>query len=103
MLARNTGHGFIDISKSSGAVFSDNWAGRGLALGDIDNDGKQDLVVLCIQSDKLTAPLKYEDLNQEGMLFPHIYGMLNTDAVNNIVVFPLGADGTFQIPLGILA
>jgi hypothetical protein len=45
LLARNTGHGFVDVSKNSGAVFSEKWAGRGLALGDIDNDGKQDVVV----------------------------------------------------------
>ena len=45
LLARNTGHGFVDVSKRSGAVFTQKWAGRGLALGDIDNDGKLDVVV----------------------------------------------------------
>lgn len=45
LLARNTGHGFVNISKQSGAVFGEKWAARGLALGDIDNDGKLDLVV----------------------------------------------------------
>jgi len=45
LLVRNTGHNFVDVSKRSGAVFGEKWAGRGLALGDIDNDGKLDLVV----------------------------------------------------------
>ncbi len=45
LLVRNTGQGFVDVSKSSGAVFSQQWAGRGLASGDIDNDGKMDVVI----------------------------------------------------------
>jgi hypothetical protein len=45
MLARNTGHSFVDVSVRSGAVFQQAWAGRGLAVGDIDNDGRLDAVV----------------------------------------------------------
>ena len=45
LLVRNTGHGFADASKGAGEVFSQKWAARGLALGDIDNDGKPDVVV----------------------------------------------------------
>jgi enediyne biosynthesis protein E4 len=44
-LARNTGHGFADVSKDSGPVFREPWAARGLAIGDIDNDGRLDAVV----------------------------------------------------------
>jgi enediyne biosynthesis protein E4 len=44
-LARNTGKGFVDVSTESGAVFQEAWASRGLALGDIDNDGRIDAVV----------------------------------------------------------
>jgi uncharacterized protein (DUF952 family) len=63
--------------------------------------GQQDLIVLCIDTGRVTAPIKYEDLNGEGMLFPHIYGRLNTDAVKTAVNFPPGADGTFRIPSAI--
>jgi enediyne biosynthesis protein E4 len=45
LLARNTGHGFVDVSAASGSVFREAWVGRGLATGDIDNDGRVDAVV----------------------------------------------------------
>ncbi len=45
LLARNTGKGFVDVSKESGEVFQHSWVGRGLAIGDIDNDGRVDAVV----------------------------------------------------------
>lgn len=43
--------------------------------------GKQNLVKLTIDTNKLTAPLRYElspSLNEE---FPHIYGVITADAV----------------------
>jgi hypothetical protein len=45
LLARNTGHGFADVSTASGSIFQQAWAGRGLATGDIDDDGRIDAVV----------------------------------------------------------
>lgn len=45
LLARNTGHGFEDVSAEAGSVFREAWVGRGLAIGDIDNDGRLDAVV----------------------------------------------------------
>ena len=45
LLARNTGHGFVDISAESGAIFQQAWVARGLAIGDIDNDGRIDAIV----------------------------------------------------------
>lgn len=45
MLARNTGHGFVDVSAQSGDVFKQAWVGRGMATGDIYNDGHVDAVV----------------------------------------------------------
>ena len=45
LLARNTGRGFIDVSAQSGNVFHQAWVARGLAVGDIDNDGRLDAVV----------------------------------------------------------
>ena len=45
LLLRNTGKGFVDVSADSGSVFHQAWVGRGMALGDIDNDGRIDAVV----------------------------------------------------------
>jgi len=45
LLARNTGQKFVDVSSQSGDIFQKAWVGRGLALGDIDNDGRLDVVV----------------------------------------------------------
>jgi len=45
LLARNTGHGFVDVSAASGTLFQTAWAARGMAIGDIDNDGKLDAVI----------------------------------------------------------
>jgi hypothetical protein len=45
LLVRNTGKGFVDVSQSSGEVFKQSWVARGLAIGDLDNDGRLDAVV----------------------------------------------------------
>ena len=45
LLARNTGRKFVDVSASAGSVFQKPWVARGLATGDIDNDGRIDVVV----------------------------------------------------------
>ncbi len=45
LLVRNTGHTFADVSPDSGKPFQEAWVGRGLATGDLDNDGRIDAVV----------------------------------------------------------
>lgn len=45
MLVRNAGGRFIDVSSISGDIFHDAWVGRGMAIGDINNDGRMDAVV----------------------------------------------------------
>lgn len=45
MLARNTGKKFVDVSSISSEIFHDAWVGRGMAIGDLDNDGRIDAVV----------------------------------------------------------
>jgi len=45
LLLRNGGKSFVDISHASGTVFEQAWVGRGLATGDINNDGLVDVVV----------------------------------------------------------
>lgn len=45
LLLRNTGKNFEDVSTQSGSVFRQAWVARGLAAGDLDNDGRVDAVV----------------------------------------------------------
>jgi hypothetical protein len=45
LLLRNTGKEFVDVSADSGPIFQQSWLGRGMAVGDIDNDGRLDAVV----------------------------------------------------------
>lgn len=52
------------------------------------------LVLLCIDSDRLQAEIKYEGLETQE-LFPHIYGDLNVDAVLIVLEFEPYGDGKF--------
>jgi hypothetical protein len=46
LLLRNVdGHRFVNIGSVSGQIFQEQWVGRGLAVGDIDNDGRLDAVI----------------------------------------------------------
>jgi hypothetical protein len=46
LLLRNVnGKKFVDVSALSGEPFQQRWVGRGLAVGDIDNDGNLDAVI----------------------------------------------------------
>jgi hypothetical protein len=46
MVARNIdGKKFVDVSSVSGALFKQHWVGRGMAIADINNDGRMDAVV----------------------------------------------------------
>lgn len=45
LLHNDSGKRFVDVSPQSGQIFQQKWAARGLAVGDIDNDGALDVVV----------------------------------------------------------
>jgi enediyne biosynthesis protein E4 len=45
LLARNTGKGFDDVTQAAGSALQQEWVWRGLAIGDLDNDGRLDAVV----------------------------------------------------------
>jgi hypothetical protein len=45
LLFQNKGNTFADMSRQSGPVFTKSYSGRGLALGDFNNDGAVDVLV----------------------------------------------------------
>jgi hypothetical protein len=45
LLYRNTGNGLKNVSDQGGPIFSQPIAGRGMALGDFDNDGAVDVLI----------------------------------------------------------
>jgi uncharacterized protein (DUF952 family) len=64
---------------------------------------QRDLVLLCIDQNRLKADVKYEAPagvhdQRFGSLFPHIYGPLNTSAVVLVLRFVPDADGKFKLP-----
>jgi uncharacterized protein (DUF952 family) len=47
--------------------------------------GQSDLLVLRIDSGRLTSPLRWENPPGSDEMFPHLYGPLNLDAVIEVV------------------
>jgi hypothetical protein len=45
LLFHNTGHGFEDVTALGGPAFAARYPARGLAVGDLDNDGRPDVVI----------------------------------------------------------
>jgi enediyne biosynthesis protein E4 len=72
LLLRNTGRGFVDVSAESGSVFQQPWLGRGLAIGDMDNDGRMDVVVTT--NDGPAHILRNETPNQNHWLSLNLVG-----------------------------
>jgi uncharacterized protein (DUF952 family)/GNAT superfamily N-acetyltransferase len=72
--------------------------------------GTRDMVLLNIDPDKLTSPLKFEPpAHLDGSpalphepLFPHIYGPINLDAVSEVIDFPCNEEGYFTSPLQLI-
>ncbi len=73
--------------------------------------GQIDLVLLAIETGRLTAATRWEAPAHpnpdhpapvdEADLFPHIYGAINVNAVTQVHAFPVNADGTFTLPVGV--
>jgi uncharacterized protein (DUF952 family) len=60
--------------------------------------GRKELVLLAIETTRLTAPLRWENLEGGAEPFPHLYGLLNLEAVAAWVDFPPLPDGSFEFP-----
>ena len=60
--------------------------------------GKEGLVVLEIEVARVQPEIRYENLEGGEILFPHIYGALDFEAVRDVHVLTLDASGQFTLP-----
>ena len=58
--------------------------------------GQTGLVLLSIDTDKVTAKILFENLEGGQQMFPHIYGELHLDAVVQVTEFEPAPDGYFS-------
>lgn len=56
---------------------------------------KEPLVLICIDEDKLKAEIKYEDSDNCGRYYPHIYGEINMDSVVQVLPFLRDDNGNY--------
>ena len=59
--------------------------------------GRDDLVLLWIDPERVRAEIKYEDASDGSGTFPHIYGPLDIDAVARVTDYR-EQGGTFRSP-----
>ncbi len=60
--------------------------------------GQAGLVLLVIDPARLKAEVKYEEFEDSGKFYPHVYGPINLEAVAQVLDFAPEADGTFLLP-----
>lgn len=53
------------------------------------------LLLVCIDKTKLTAELKYEDGDNCGRYYPHVYGPINNDAVICVLPYLRDKNGNY--------
>lgn len=89
LLYRNTGNGMKNVSAQGGAIFSRPLAGRGMAIGDFDNDGAVD--VLISVNDGAPLLLRNNAGGQNNWLGVKLIGKKsNPDAVGARVTYQAG-------------
>jgi hypothetical protein len=90
LLAHNSGKTFVDVSRESGDVFQHSWVARGLAIGDLDNDGRLDAVVTT--NDGPVFVLHNETPSQNHWLLLNLVGhKSNRDAIGTAVTLTTNA------------
>lgn len=95
--ARGQGEYTADSLKSEGFIHCSK-PEQVIKVANARFHGREDLLLLVIDSAKVGPEIKWEDMLGEGQFFPHIYGALNLDAVTQVVDFLPGADGSFTLP-----
>ncbi len=84
LLFENTGRAFKDVSANAGSVFSKMFSGRGMALGDFDNDGDAD--VLTSNNGEPPLLLRNEGGNRNNWVGLHLVGTKSNPAAVGAVI-----------------
>jgi hypothetical protein len=86
LLFHNTGKGFENVSSQSGSVFNKYFSGRGMAVGDFDNDG--DLDVLITNNGQPPVLLRNEGGNRNNWLGLQLFATKsNPAAVGSVITW----------------
>src|SRR5205809_125740 len=89
LMFENTGRAFKNVSAQSGAVFSKEFSGRGMATGDFDNDG--DLDVLISNNGEAPLLLRNEGANKNNWLGLQLVAIKsNPAAVGTVITWQAG-------------
>jgi enediyne biosynthesis protein E4 len=89
LLFRNNGSRFENVSERSGPVFSKSFAGRGLAIGDFDNDGAVDALIAV--NDSAPVLLKNNAAARNHWLGIRVIGKkCNPDAIGARIRYKVG-------------
>jgi enediyne biosynthesis protein E4 len=90
LMFENTGRIFKDVSANSGTVFSKMYSGRGMALGDFDNDG--DLDVLTSNNGEPPLLLRNQGGNKNNWVGLNLVATKsNSAAVGAVITWQSGA------------
>ncbi|MGD0758734.1 MAG: CRTAC1 family protein [Candidatus Sulfotelmatobacter sp.] len=99
LLFHNTGKSFENVSQQSGPIFSKPLSGRGLALGDFDNDGSID--VLVTQNNAAPVLLRNNLGRQNHWLGVRLVGTKsNIDAIGAKITYQSGDLKRHQFKVG---
>lgn len=92
--ARGDGDRYLpEAYEQDGFIHTTNGLGPLLDVANMFYTGDaRPYMVLVLDTAKLTSELRYDD---EGQIYPHIYGPLNTDAVIGTLAVERDADGRF--------
>ncbi len=98
-LFENTGKGFLDVAAEHGAALKKFYAGRGLAVGDFDNDGDPDLLLM--NAGEAPALLRNDGGNRNHWIGINLTGTKsNRDAVGAKVTVTAGGSRRSKQRLG---
>jgi uncharacterized protein (DUF952 family) len=96
---------YIPLSISNEGFIHCSRADQVLLVANSFFKNQKDLIIIRIDVSKVSAEIRTEaplEAPWSDILYPHIYGGLNIDAVEAEIEFPCGDDGLFILPKKLL-